>query len=130
MNDLVNSLEKKINHLKQETDDKRLKFLERKDIQKLFNDIKSSINFNPPVLEFRPERNENKKQLSPELNVTKIDQTLFANKSAEDDFNLSINLAEMTCDYLSNENDESYMFNINRTTTQLKNAQSLDRINE
>lgn len=60
-----------------------------------------------------------------------MDQTL-ANRSTDDDFNLSINLAEMTNDYASNENDESYMQQTLRNyhSTYFSHIPNLDNINE
>lgn len=125
LNDLTNSLEKKINVLRQQTEEKKLIFLKRDDIQDLISYIKSRITFKPPEFDFKPERNEKKQ--SPELNLTQLDQTLIGNKSTEEEFNLSINLAEMTCDYLSNENvqDESYML----SKTQLRKMSGIGGLN-
>lgn len=92
--------------------------------------MKSKVNFNPPVLEFKAEKNESRgKQSLPDANFTVMDQTL-ANRSMDEEINLSINLAEMTCDYTP-DNDESYMFS-NQTLCRgrISHMPNLDNIRE
>jgi len=126
LRDLTDDLEKKIDKLKYQTDEKKRIFLERKDVQELIKYVKSKINFNPPKLEFKAEKFERPKTSLPDHNVTTMDQTL-ANRSTEEDFNFSINLAEMTTEYPSNENDES-IFQTTRNC--IKRMPSLDNIHE
>lgn len=131
LTDLTNELEKKIDLLKQQTETKKRAFLEQSDIQDLIKYVKSKVNFNPPVLEFKAEKNESKGKLSlPDLNYTAMDQTL-ANRSVDEDINLSINLAEMTCDYTPTDVDESYMVS-NQTLgrNQISQVPNLNNIRE
>lgn len=117
--------------MKQQTEKKKKTFLERNDVQELINYVKSKIDFNPPNLEFKAEKNEKTVKLSiPDCNLTTMDQTL-ANRSVDEDFNLSITLAEMTCDFPTNENDESYMPNqiLNRIN-RISHIPNLNNINE
>lgn len=123
-------MEKKIDLLKQQTEAKKRAFLERNDIQDLIRYVKSKVNFNPPVLEFKAEKYESKgKQSLPDLNLTTMDQTL-ANRSVDEDINLSINLAEMTCDYTPTDNDDYMLSNQTLCRNPISQVPNLDNIRE